>query len=68
MWSDGAEYTIGNKLQSYQINITEEIDTEYLKRNKSNKKVLLNANTIHRIAPHKFTKDGKPVYKVSDAD
>ena len=37
VWSDGAEYTIGNKLQSYQINITEEIDTEYLKRNKSNK-------------------------------
>lgn len=34
----------------------------------SNKKVLLNANIIHRIAPHKFTKGGKPVYKVSDVD
>ena len=34
IWSDETEYTIGNKIQDYEIQIKNEIDEEYLKKNK----------------------------------
>lgn len=34
VWSDGTEYTKGKRIKDYEIQIEEEIDDEYLKKNK----------------------------------
>lgn len=36
IWSDETEYTIGKKINDYQIQIKDEIDNEYLKKNTTN--------------------------------